>query len=61
MTDLEEALVEGISSGSPIMTEFQFSPDDAHALVIYFQSIQDRDAGRAQTGHLSRPIHAHHQ
>lgn len=58
VTDLEEALVEGISSGNPIMPEFQFSPDDAHALVTYLQSIQDHDAGQAQTGHPPRPIHA---
>jgi mono/diheme cytochrome c family protein len=58
VTDLEEALVEGIRSGNPIMPEFQFSPDDAHALVTYLQAIQDHDAGQAQTGHPPRPIHA---
>jgi mono/diheme cytochrome c family protein len=58
VTDLEEALVEGINSGSPIMPEFQFSPGDAHALVTYLQSIQDRDATQTQTGHVARPVHS---
>ena len=40
VTDLEEALAEGISVGHPAMPEFQFSPDDAHALVSYLQAIQ---------------------
>ena len=40
VTDLEEALAEGISVGHPAMPEFQFSPDDAHALVTYLQAIQ---------------------
>ena len=57
VTDLEEALVEGISGGDPIMPEFQLSPDDAHALVTYLQSIQDHDAGQARTGHPSRRLH----
>ena len=42
VTDLEEALAEGISVGHPAMPEFQFSPDDAHALVSYLQAIQAR-------------------
>lgn len=57
VTDLEEALVEGISSGNPIMPEFEFSPEDAHALVIYLQSIQDRQAQPALTGHPPTPLH----
>jgi mono/diheme cytochrome c family protein len=48
---LEEALAEGISVGHPAMPEFQFAPDDVHALVLYLQSIQDHQhsIGRAQT------------
>jgi mono/diheme cytochrome c family protein len=42
VTDLEESLAEGISVGHPAMPEFAFDPDDAHALVIYLQSIQER-------------------
>src|SRR5689334_19333332 len=38
---LEEALAEGISVGHPAMPEFQFEPDDVHALVSYLQSIQE--------------------
>jgi cytochrome c len=49
VADLEEALTEGISSGSPIMPEFEFSPDDAHALVTYLQSIQEPPGPRAET------------
>lgn len=47
---LEEALAEGISVGHPAMPQFQFDPDDVHALVLYLQSIQDdqRRAGREQ-------------
>src|SRR5512146_856237 len=56
VSDLEEALVEGISSGSPIMPEFEFSPEDAHALVIYLESIQDRAPQAAQSGHPPRPL-----
>lgn len=42
VTDLEEALAEGISVGHPAMPEFQFSSDDARALVTYLQAIQER-------------------
>ena len=42
VTDLEEALAEGISVGHPAMPEFRFSSDDAHALVSYLQAIQER-------------------
>ena len=38
---LEEALAEGISVGHPAMPEFQFEPNDVHALVSYLQSIQE--------------------
>jgi mono/diheme cytochrome c family protein len=42
VSDLEESLAEGISVGHPAMPEFAFDPDDAHALVTYLQSIQER-------------------
>ena len=41
---LEEALAEGISVGHPAMPEFQFEPNDVHALVAYLQSIQEHGA-----------------
>jgi mono/diheme cytochrome c family protein len=42
VADLEEALAEGISTGHPAMPQFEFSADDAHALVVYLQSIQEQ-------------------
>jgi len=45
---LEEALAEGISVGHPAMPQFQFGPDDVHALVTYLQSIQDQGARAPQ-------------
>jgi cytochrome c len=42
VADLEEALAEGISVGHPAMPQFEFGPDDAHALVVYLQSIQEQ-------------------
>lgn len=39
--DLEEALAEGISAGHPAMPQFQFSADDAHAIVVYLNSMQE--------------------
>jgi hypothetical protein len=41
VSDLEEALAEGISVGHPAMPEFQFAPDDVSDLVGYLQSIQE--------------------
>lgn len=38
---LEESLAEGISVGHPAMPNFQFSPDDAEALVRYLETIQE--------------------
>ena len=38
---LDEALVEGLSSGHPDMPEFVFSPDEAASIIAYLQSIQD--------------------
>jgi mono/diheme cytochrome c family protein len=46
VSDLEEALAEGISVGHPAMPEFQFSASDAHALVTYLQAIQERHPDR---------------
>jgi mono/diheme cytochrome c family protein len=42
VADLEEALAEGISVGHPAMPQFAFGADDAHALVVYLQSIQEQ-------------------
>jgi mono/diheme cytochrome c family protein len=42
VTDLEEALVEGITTAHPRMPEFAFEPADAAALIAYLQSIQER-------------------
>jgi mono/diheme cytochrome c family protein len=39
---LEEALAEGISVGHPAMPQFAFGPEDAHAMVVYLESIQER-------------------
>lgn len=39
---LQEALAEGISVGHPAMPQFQFHPEDADAVVVYLESIQDR-------------------
>ncbi|MEQ1490128.1 MAG: cytochrome c [Terricaulis sp.] len=41
VSDLEEALVEGISVGHPAMPQFAFTSQDAHAVVLYLQTIQD--------------------
>ena len=45
LDSLEEALAEGISVGHPAMPEFQFAPDDVHALISYLQSIQHQPDG----------------
>jgi mono/diheme cytochrome c family protein len=42
VANLEEALAEGISVGHPAMPQFQFAPDDVHALIAYLQSIQEQ-------------------
>jgi cytochrome c len=44
VSNLEEALAEGISVGHPAMPQFEFSPEDVDALVAYLQSIQDTPA-----------------
>ncbi|ORE89717.1 cytochrome c, class I [Aurantimonas sp. 22II-16-19i] len=38
---LQEALVEGFSTGHPDMPEFIFTPDRAAAIIAYLTSIQD--------------------
>ena len=39
---LDEALVEGLSTGHPDMPEFIFSPAEADAIIGYLESIQDK-------------------
>lgn len=41
VTNLEEALAEGISVGHPAMPQFAFAPEDVDALIAYLDSIQD--------------------
>ena len=38
---LQEALVEGLSTGHPDMPEFIFTPDRVAAIIAYLTSIQD--------------------
>lgn len=45
VTDLQEALGEGISVGHPAMPQFAFAPEDVDALILYLESIQDDEAG----------------
>jgi mono/diheme cytochrome c family protein len=40
ITDLEEALAEGISTGHPDMPEWIASPDQIDAIIAYISSIQ---------------------
>jgi mono/diheme cytochrome c family protein len=40
ITDLEEALAEGISTGHPDMPEWVASPEQIDAIVAYIQSLQ---------------------
>ncbi|MBO0902135.1 c-type cytochrome [Jiella sonneratiae] len=40
VAELEEALVEGISTGHPQMPEFAFDPTEAAAIIAYLKSIQ---------------------
>lgn len=42
VSDLDEALVEGLSSGHRDMPEFVFTPEQASAIIQYLQGIQDR-------------------
>ena len=49
VSTLEDALAKGVSIGHPAMPEFQFRPDDTHALVSYLQAIQDDRAAQSNT------------
>ena len=40
LTDLEEALAEGISTGHPDMPEWVASPDQIEAIIAYIASLQ---------------------
>lgn len=40
VTDLAEALAEGITTGHPAMPEFRLDPDEAQALIAYLQSLE---------------------
>lgn len=40
LTDLEEALAEGISTGHPDMPEFIANPDQITAIISYLRSLQ---------------------
>ena len=40
LTDLEEALAEGIVTGHQSMPQFVFEPDEVGAIIAYLQSIQ---------------------
>ncbi|MGR9105807.1 MAG: c-type cytochrome [Gammaproteobacteria bacterium] len=42
VSDLQEALAEGIVTGHPDMPEFEFAPEEVDALISYLQSIQSR-------------------
>jgi len=42
VADLEEALVEGITTAHDEMPVFSFDPSDATALIAYLQSIQEK-------------------
>ncbi|UVC17942.1 c-type cytochrome [Mesorhizobium onobrychidis] len=40
LTDLEEALAEGISTGHPDMPEWVASPDQIESIIAYIGSLQ---------------------
>ncbi|MER2252841.1 cytochrome c [Methylorubrum podarium] len=40
VTDLAEALAEGITTGHPAMPEFRLDPDEAQALIAYLRSLE---------------------
>lgn len=40
--DLAEGLAEGLLTGHPAMPEFEFSPPDVQAIIVYLKSIQTR-------------------
>jgi mono/diheme cytochrome c family protein len=41
LTDLEEALAEGIVTGHPGMPQFAFEADDVSAVIAYLEAIQE--------------------
>ncbi len=42
VSDLEEALAEGILTGHPEMPEFSFDPDEIDSIIAYLQSLQPK-------------------
>jgi cytochrome c len=40
ISDLQEALAEGIVTAHPDMPEFAFAPEDVAAIIAYLESIQ---------------------
>ncbi|CAO4141782.1 c-type cytochrome [Methylorubrum aminovorans] len=40
VTDLGEALAEGITTGHPSMPEFRLDPDQAQSLIAYLQTLE---------------------
>jgi cytochrome c len=42
VSDLQEALAEGILTGHPTMPEFAFEPDDVADIIAYLESIQSQ-------------------
>lgn len=40
VSDLMEGLVEGLVSGHPDMPEFEFTPEQAEAIVAYLKSLE---------------------
>jgi mono/diheme cytochrome c family protein len=40
VSDLEEALAEGIVTAHPDMPQFAFPPEDVAAIIAYFETIQ---------------------
>lgn len=46
VSDLAEALVEGLMTGHPDMPEYQFSPEAADDFIAYLESIQKDGAAR---------------
>jgi mono/diheme cytochrome c family protein len=41
---LQEALAEGLLTGHPMMPEFRFEPDDVRSIILYLDSIQNRQS-----------------
>jgi cytochrome c len=40
VTDLAEALAEGITTGHPTMPEFRLDPDEADNLITYLETLE---------------------